>query len=98
MSRLLPMKSRTLVFVLSGGVSALLGAGACSGSSADDGMGGLGGLGGSSGVPGGSGGEPGGGPPAGALIGVSMESEVGVLLDELPAEIRDRTEAQLSSE
>jgi lysyl oxidase len=40
-------------------------------------------------------------PPAtagGALIGVSFEGQVGVLLDELPAELRDRAVAQLIAE
>jgi hypothetical protein len=36
--------------------------------------------------------------PEGALIAVSFEGQVGVLLDELPAELRDRAVAQLIAE
>lgn len=36
--------------------------------------------------------------PAGALIGVSFDGQVGVLLDELPAELRDRAAEQLLDE
>jgi len=81
------MKAHALGFLLLAGVASSLGAGACSSSSVDDGGGGMGGMGGGVGSP-----AP---EPEGALIGVHMESEVGVLLDELPADVRDRAADEL---
>lgn len=84
--------SLTVLPLLITGSTLVLGAHGCSSSApVDDGLGGAGGEGGTSA---GTGGLPAGTRPKGALIATSMQSRVGVLLDELPADLRDRAAEQ----
>lgn len=82
--------------LLAFGSALALGSNGCSSAPVDDGLGGS--PGGMGGQGSGSGGMPSGGVPEGALIATSMDSRVGVLLDELPAELRERAAEQLLEE